>query len=216
MDHIKHIYLLFTLYALVVGSNASSKPHYGSRATAEAKAALLQSCYNKHYNGTPSTFEDFLRGFNTSLYLHQVFWSKKQSQLPLTIFVGATLERLGMLEAQCRSYPGPLSAAIYVPLLQQTPGPQLTPANQELLQQATASVKQLFDSLESNPQPPSCSLTALLLFELSSDPALLTLLPINSLRNAALLAAGGSGGDDDVDDDGASEAAASTAAGGAR
>lgn len=60
--------------------------------------------------------------------------------------MGATLERLGALEAQCRAYPGPHSAALYVPLLQPkgSVGGELTAENQKLLQQAVAQVDDFF------------------------------------------------------------------------
>ncbi|EFJ45024.1 hypothetical protein VOLCADRAFT_94735 [Volvox carteri f. nagariensis] len=148
------------------------------------------------------------------LYLHEVFVSAKRSELPMTVFVGATLERLAALEAQCRSYPGPLSAAIYVPLLQIQHGPQLTSENSDVLAKATASIRKVFESFEfgttistsattspsssstspthttaTAPGTSSCALTVLLLYEVVADPPLAGLVPINTLRNAALLAA---------------------------
>ncbi|PNW69843.1 hypothetical protein CHLRE_18g748897v5 [Chlamydomonas reinhardtii] len=43
----------------------------------------------------------------------------RHTPLPLTLFTMASLDRLPLLQAQCRSYPGPLSAAVYLPLLVQ-------------------------------------------------------------------------------------------------
>ncbi|PNH04414.1 hypothetical protein TSOC_009430, partial [Tetrabaena socialis] len=79
------------------------------------------ACYNKRYDPKPAVFEDFLRGSETRLHLHKVLCSggRNSSALPLSLFTTATLERLAALEAQCRSYPGPLAAAIWVPLLLQ-------------------------------------------------------------------------------------------------
>ncbi|KXZ55213.1 hypothetical protein GPECTOR_3g356 [Gonium pectorale] len=179
--------LLLTCTILSVAIAVAGNLNAPKQLTAEDKEALLQACYNQHYNGTPSTFEDFLRGFNTSLFLHKVYWSAKQPQLPLTIFVSATLERLDALDAQCRCYPGPLSAAVYVPLLQQQHGSKLTPENSAALLAAANRVQALFESLEAPSRSPSCALTALLLYEAVSDPPLARLLPVNSLRNAALL-----------------------------
>ena len=46
-----------------------AKTAWGARllqqSTADDRASALQNCYNEHYNGTASVFEDFLRGFNT-------------------------------------------------------------------------------------------------------------------------------------------------------
>ncbi|EFJ49648.1 hypothetical protein VOLCADRAFT_89588 [Volvox carteri f. nagariensis] len=83
---------------------------------------LLLDCFNGGPNGIeplppPADFHDFLDGVPVNLRLERVWWSRKQSQLPLTIFTMATLDRLPLLEAQCHSYPGPLSAALYMPLL---------------------------------------------------------------------------------------------------
>ncbi|KAG2493112.1 hypothetical protein HYH03_008775 [Edaphochlamys debaryana] len=164
----------------------SAKPE---QLTAAAKGDLLQRCFNKHYNSTPGVFEDFLRGFNTSLQLHTVLWSEKELEPPMsvTVFVGATMERLQALEAQCRSYPGPLSAAIYVPLLQQEDGEDLTKENQDHIKKAASALKALFQRAEASPT--YCALTVQLLYEAVADPPLAAIVPINTLRNAALLAA---------------------------
>ncbi|PNW88729.1 hypothetical protein CHLRE_01g041850v5 [Chlamydomonas reinhardtii] len=170
-----------------------AKTAWGARllqqSTADDRASALQNCYNEHYNGTASVFEDFLRGFNTSLYLHQALISAKPAPLPVTIFVGATLERLGALEAQCRAWPrGPLSAALYLPLLQRQDGRRLTPDNTQALRGAADTVRELFERMEAAGAS-ACSLTALLLYEAVADPALAALVPINALRDAALLPA---------------------------
>ena len=92
----------------------------------------------------PTSFRTY--HLRRSLYLHQALHSAKPAPLPVTIFVGATLERLGALEAQCRAWPrGPLSAALYLPLLQRQDGRRLTPDNTQALRGAADTVRELFE-----------------------------------------------------------------------
>ncbi len=180
-----------------------------------------------------------------SLYLYEALVSFKASNLQLTVFVGLTLERLGALEAQCRSWPGPLSAAVYVPVSSEkdasdkrpsssTAGStaqmlQLSVESRATLDAALEEVKKLFTRLavwpsetlccktqtpvlksrmptqivtlflpaQRNPlpacdcraeaEPGWCGMTLQLLVESVADPPLARLVPINSLRNVALL-----------------------------
>ncbi|GIL54007.1 hypothetical protein Vafri_9563 [Volvox africanus] len=79
---------------------------------------LLRSCWNELYDPDPIGFTDWISGRPARLYLVDVWTSPAgKSTLPLTIFTMASLDRLPMLESQCRGYEGPISAAIYLPLL---------------------------------------------------------------------------------------------------
>ncbi|GFH25280.1 uncharacterized protein HaLaN_23218 [Haematococcus lacustris] len=93
----------------------------------------------------------------------------------------ATLHRLSNLEAQCNSWPGPLTAAVYVPLLLGN-----DTGNSAILKEAQAAARKLYDRMERNPS--ACALRLLLVTELLGEAAALLLFPINSLRNVALLA----------------------------
>lgn len=109
----------------------------------------------------------------------------------LTIVTVATPSRLDALQAQCLHWPGPLSAAVYVPLMHTSSGSQqLSAAAAAQLAEVGAQVQAVFDSVEA--QESACALRLLLLTELVSggDDILKLLLPINTLRNAAMLAAG--------------------------
>lgn len=48
--------------------------------------------------------------------LHKVFWSSQAPALPLTITTALTMQRVDALEAQCSSWQGTLSAAVFLPI----------------------------------------------------------------------------------------------------
>ncbi len=53
----------------------------------------------------------------TRLYLYRGWWSAHAPpSAPLTVFTMASMDRLGLLEAQCRYFAGPHVAAVYLPL----------------------------------------------------------------------------------------------------
>ncbi|KAG2428496.1 hypothetical protein HXX76_011613 [Chlamydomonas incerta] len=198
---------------------------------------LLKDCYNSAEDDSePSDFSWFLEDRPARLVLEQVWWSAKHprqvaaggrgnastggaagglprrhSPLPLTLFTMASLDRLPLLEAQCRSYPGPLSVAVYLPLLVEAgggggggggsePGSPGRPAGAAAaagaerpeLREAVQQLQALFSAMEAAPR--ACGLLLGLYSEATADPAMAALMPTNALRNAALLAAGGGGG----------------------
>ncbi len=60
----------------------------------------------------------------TRLYLYRGWWSAHAPPAaPLTVFTMASLDRLALLEAQCRSFAGPHVAAVYLPLRVAAEGP---------------------------------------------------------------------------------------------
>ncbi|GLC54623.1 hypothetical protein PLESTB_000888400 [Pleodorina starrii] len=96
------------------------------------------------------------------------------------------MDRLNHLESLCQMLPGSsVSAAVYLPLVQ-TQGTFLINRNILLIQENKATLQELFTRLETNPD--ACSLRLLLLTEITADRAVASLVPINALRNAALLA----------------------------
>ncbi|EFJ47067.1 hypothetical protein VOLCADRAFT_92485 [Volvox carteri f. nagariensis] len=86
----------------------------------------------------------------------------------------------------CRMLPGSsVSAAVYLPLVQ-AQGTFLFQRNAEVIQETQSKLQELFERIEALPD--ACSLRLLLLTEYTADRALGALVPINALRNAALLA----------------------------
>ncbi|KAJ9507558.1 hypothetical protein QJQ45_019364 [Haematococcus lacustris] len=178
---------LVTLMAIMVAAKATSKG-----------ADQLQDCFNRDRDKlAPYYIRDFARGQPSKLTIHSVLWSTKiESEqqpsskssssatapaYPLTIVTMATQHRLSNLEAQCNSWQGPLTAAVYVPLLLGDDA-----GNTASLRRVQASTQQLFKRMES--RPASCALRLLLMAEILGEAAARPLFPINSLRNAALLA----------------------------
>ncbi|KAG2500253.1 hypothetical protein HYH03_001831 [Edaphochlamys debaryana] len=187
--------LLASLLALpavhgLVNGTIDNSPHVALDAEPSSgrnSSIQLESCWNKLYNPTPTTFASFLGGQTLSLRLRRVWWSSRSTRIPVTIFTTATLDRLEMLAAQCRSYPGgPLVGAVYLPLVQRQSGALLTHDNERAIERAEEVVQALFAQLES--ERSACQPRLLLLYEVASDPALASLVPINAVRNAALLA----------------------------
>jgi hypothetical protein len=108
----------------------------------------------------------------------------------LTVITAATLSRLDALESQCKSYPGPISAAIYIPLIthNNSLSMDLTQAHQADLLLASNKLAATFEGSEKDPH--GCHYHALMLVtEMVTDASMAALLPINALRNIALIAA---------------------------
>ncbi|GIL49886.1 hypothetical protein Vafri_6197 [Volvox africanus] len=151
-------------------------------------SGLLESCYNKYYHASPTTFDSFMSGLPPYLRLRRVWWTRKNSSIPVTMFTTSTLDRLDMLGIQCRSYRGgPHVAAVYLPLVQSANQSGLTYENEQAARIAEERIQELFYTMEGAPD--ACHMHILFLYELTSDSALAYLTPINALRNAALLAA---------------------------
>jgi hypothetical protein len=75
--------------------------------------------------------------------LEGIFWSSKKPAVELTVVTGLNTKRLHQLESQCRSYRGPLSAAVYVVLHNPDKLPQLTQQHRGVLKEAVQAVSQL-------------------------------------------------------------------------
>ncbi|GLC46970.1 hypothetical protein PLESTM_002002100 [Pleodorina starrii] len=185
-------------------------------------AKLLQSCWNDNFDPSPRTFQEWLGGRTPSFQLTEVWWSKHNSSAPLTIFTSASVDRLPMVEAQCRDYVGPLVAAVYVPVVVRRISRFIgddsvsgLPAHRRLRHRALlqqqqqlmkeplgskvaavrADMQALFDRMEAgggSTLPPGrsccCQLRLLLFTERVADRQMATLMPTNSMRNAAMLA----------------------------
>jgi hypothetical protein len=65
--------------------------------------------------------------------------------MPLTVITHTTVNRWKQLRAQCRSYKGPLNAAVYM-FLRQDNGTWLNPPNQLLVDQAAAKLQKFHAS----------------------------------------------------------------------
>ena len=60
-----------------------------------------------------------MRHFKTcSLRLERVLWSSKPRPLQLTVFTQLTIDRVNTLFNQCSTFQGPLSAAVYLALIE--------------------------------------------------------------------------------------------------
>ncbi|GFH20543.1 glycosyltransferase-like protein LARGE2, partial [Haematococcus lacustris] len=121
-------------------------------------AIQLQACFNRDASTQEPYFvEDFVTGRPSKLNIRSVWWSTKLAPAeepaaassgndalpanPLTVVTMATLHRLSNLEAQCNSWPGPLTAAVYVPLLLGN-----DTGNSAILKEAQAAARKLYDS----------------------------------------------------------------------
>ncbi|GIL90828.1 hypothetical protein Vretimale_16784 [Volvox reticuliferus] len=165
---------------------------------------LLKQCYNSQFQPSGTLFNEYLDGQPTrSLYLHRVWWSTKQAEFPLSFFTMCDLNRITALQEQCKSLPGgTVAAAIWLPLsLNGVPegvdaaaaaeaaklGPGLSAVHVHIVENATALLDEVFARNEAAANT-SCALRLMLLYEIVVQEALAMLMPINIMRNTALIA----------------------------
>lgn len=121
-----------------------------------------------------------------SLRLRRAWWSDRGARVPLTVVTGLTATRLDQLAAQCASWSGPLSAAVYIAVRGDGKG-GVGAEGEEALAKAEAEVADFHKKAEA--AGGGCQLDASLLYEIVGDDTMAVLLPINVMRNYALLQA---------------------------
>jgi glycosyltransferase-like protein LARGE len=209
--------LLVVLLAVAarVAATATSAPLFTSGVPPSPE---LEACLNSDGESGGNThdpllertvYSDFVEGRPTILRFWAGRWSSKKgggSNAPPLVTVASSLTagRLDQLEAQCRLWRGPLSAVVYVPVRDQAdeengdrssssrrPPPKrlsaLSPTSRAQLDAATRAVAALHARAESNPA--WCALDVLILFNLVGDDRMAAVLPVNAMRNHALLQA---------------------------
>lgn len=72
--------------------------------------------------------------------LYKAWWSAKQPAVQVTIVTGLNPSRVNQLESQCRSYKGPISAAVYVVLHSADKAAELSDAHKQELDEAKAQL----------------------------------------------------------------------------
>ncbi|GIL46776.1 hypothetical protein Vafri_3666 [Volvox africanus] len=182
---------------------------YGNKP--DAAASALFSCYHAQHIPDPITMGAYLRGIpSRSLRMHRIWWSKHRHRLALSIFTHSDLDRLKSLERQCRGYPGGLiTVAVWVPIIAEATTPpapgqkpqsgyNLTAAQSAMLANATNTVDRFYTTFESpainssangSSYPHTCILRIVLVYELVANDIMAALMPLNILRNTAMLMA---------------------------
>ena len=75
------------------------------------------------------------------------WWSSKPLRVPLTIVTQLSANRVTQLWAQCKSWPGALSAAVHIAVQQPTAGP-LSMRNDAMLKKTMKSVAEFHTAAE--------------------------------------------------------------------
>ncbi|EFJ43666.1 hypothetical protein VOLCADRAFT_96251 [Volvox carteri f. nagariensis] len=184
-----------------------------SAAKDDPKAQELMDAINTGYQPALTSWNDaILNDTLSNLKLARILWSSKEPRFQFTVFTQLTINRLPTLFNMCTTFTGPLSAAVFVALVQQpdvpshrqrlnTGGPagggdeqaaaatsrvvvdQLSAPNAAALQEAVQLVQSFHDRVDSRPD--MCQLDLMLFYELYDSDQSKLLYPVNYLRNYA-------------------------------
>ncbi|GAX83397.1 hypothetical protein CEUSTIGMA_g10822.t1 [Chlamydomonas eustigma] len=153
--------------------------------TAAEPEQLVQCINDKHSPQQGTTWENAMADVPASFRAAGVWWSAKPQQIPLTVVTQLSVNRLTQLWAQCKSWPGPLSAAVHLSIQQSQVGP-LSLRNEQTVKKA---VRSILDFHAASEKEPACQLDIILVYELYTDKQAILLYPVNQLRNLARLQA---------------------------
>ncbi|MEW5310012.1 MAG: hypothetical protein WDW38_001847 [Sanguina aurantia] len=157
----------------------------------------LVNCINTEYTSQAHTWEEVLTDTGSSdgvvpLGVLGAWWTSKPSKLPVTLSTHVSATRLYQLHAQCLSWPGPISAAVYLNLFEpkRPVGGQMNLSDVSLakLRGSIRAVEDLAKEMEASGDD-ACQLDVMLVFEIFTDKKGALLYPFNILRNFARLQA---------------------------
>ena len=121
-----------------------------------------------------------------NLYAAGAWWSQKKPSVPLTIVTQLSSNRISQLWAQCKTFPGTISAAVHLGLYQEQSKP-LSLRNNANVKKAIRNLSEFHKSVERDAS--ACILDIVLVYEIHSEKRALLLYPVNQLRNIARLQA---------------------------
>lgn len=176
---------------LVFATVIASVIRFSEPASKADLSEQLMSCYNKDWKLQPALLDNYLEASNSSIRarLHQTYRNARELNLQtsnLTIVTSLTIERLDALKAQCQSWNGPLTAATYLAVRQEPNSTELTNANKEEIEKVHQTLTKFVQELGT---VGVCQLFLMLIYEVVGDDFMESLLPINLIRNAAMLPA---------------------------
>ncbi|GLI63689.1 hypothetical protein VaNZ11_006689 [Volvox africanus] len=189
---------------LLIWLAATDKNPHCSAARDDPKAIELMDAINDGYQLRLTNWNKaIMNDTHSNLKLERILWSSKPPRFQFTIFTQLTVNRLPTLFNMCTTYTGPMSAAIFLSLVQQ-PVPyrlqedqsfnseepslaleRLSAPNMVLVDEAVQQVQDFHDKVESNPD--ICQLDVMLFYELYDSEQARLLYPVNYLRNYARL-----------------------------
>ncbi|KAG2486289.1 hypothetical protein HYH03_014994 [Edaphochlamys debaryana] len=187
---------------LLLVALAVAQPRWAA-AAANPKAEELKEAINADYKfGRTNWDSAILNDTLSNVKLERIIWSAKPPRFAFTVFTQLTLNRLPTLYNMCTTYTGPLSAAVFVPLVQTQPYPAstsgsgsggrgaggaedggLNPQSAKVLAEAVEEVERVFERIEKNPD--ICALDVMLFYEVYDSDQAKLLYPVNYMRNYA-------------------------------
>mmetsp|Transcript_21809 Transcript_21809/g.37226 ORF Transcript_21809/g.37226 Transcript_21809/m.37226 type:complete len:431 (-) Transcript_21809:13-1305(-) len=128
--------------------------------------------------------ESLLSDTLPNLVLHELWWSKRPRRFDVTVVTQLSIDRIPALFNQCTTYLGPMSAAVYLPLVHPLDQPRgtLSSAHEAQLEDQAAQMTTMFKKMEAADK---CQLDMMLLYEVFDHKDSAMLYPVNSLRNFA-------------------------------
>lgn len=94
------------------------------------------------------------------------WWSKKPLTIPLTIVTQLSANRMTQLWMQCKSWPGPLSAAVLIPIIQAVAQP-LSFRNDQILRRTIKAITDFHVAAEQDSS--ACKLDIILVYEVYAE-----------------------------------------------
>lgn len=161
------------------------------RSRATDNVTGLTDCLDVKSQVKPTTISDIRKGSPPQLVAFQSWQSKRPRVIDLTIVTMTTPSRIKSLEAQCESWLGPLSAVVYVGLVEDSAsrgsGSSLSEENESSLECTAERLTSMYNRLED--VAGACQLDVTLVYEVLAEHRLAPLWPINAARNLAVLQA---------------------------
>jgi hypothetical protein len=129
----------------LVGSNCQAGKDFheveASRPETAKQQEMLMECLNEHHTPQRHGWVSALQDDTTTLKVLGTFWSDYSQDYQVTLVTTSTADRLAQLEAQCRSWPGPLSVALFQGIIQTDGSDTLNATNLQILRQSVVAVR---------------------------------------------------------------------------
>ncbi|PNW87946.1 hypothetical protein CHLRE_01g008051v5 [Chlamydomonas reinhardtii] len=153
------------------------------------KAAELEAAINADYKFSRTNWDSaVLNDTLSNPYLESIHWSARPPRFQFTVFTQLTLNRLPTLFNMCSSYTGPLSAAVFLAVVQPLDArgrgsEALSEASRGKVEAAAAEVAEFHTKVEADPA--ICQLDIMFFYEVYDSDQSKLLYPVNYLRNYA-------------------------------